>query len=189
MTKQFKQLTLTTLAAMCVLNCMAAETETIESRTADDKPNAPRWTELSGTWSTSKNKTKVADASSLVANKVSICVTNGPAPAFEIAPEKLMAGTPYKVEVTFGSSTSFAASSDLLVAVTTEGLATNTIPTNSPAFRAEGANAWTVLGTITPSTNRPKLRFTYASGTLARESRWYADTIRFTPEPVPQPAK
>src|SRR5262245_24640075 len=107
---------LTALTAMCALRCVAADAVIVESRTADDKPNAPQWIELSGTWNTSKNKTRVAEASSLVANKVSICITNLPAPAFEIAPAGLMTNTSYKVEVTFGSSASHSASADLLVA-------------------------------------------------------------------------
>jgi hypothetical protein len=181
--------TLTLLTLMCAWRCLAADTVIVESRTVDDKPNTPRWTELSGTWSTSKNKTRVADASSLMANKVSICITNDPAPAFEVAPAGLVVDTPYKVEVTFGSSTAHAASPDLMVAVATEGVATNTIPTNTAAFGPAGINTWTVLGTITPSTNCPKLRFAYLSGTLSREARWYADTIRFTPEPASKPAK
>jgi hypothetical protein len=177
----------TILLAMGVLHAAAAEAVTVESRTADEKPNVPQWTELSGTWNTSKNKTRVTEASTLVANKVSICITNVPTPAFELAPEGLVTNTAYKVEVTFGSSASHGASSDLIVAVATEGVSASTIPTNTTAFQSTGANAWTTLGTITPSTNCPKLRFTYASGTLSRESRWYADTIRFTPESTSKP--
>ena len=184
MINHLKSIAVTALTAICALRCMAADAVTVESRTADDKPNAPQWTELSGTWNTSKNKTRVADASTLVANKVSICVTNTPAPAFEIAPEGLVTNTAYKVEVTFGSSASHAASPDLIVAVVTEGVSASTIPTNTTAFQPAGISAWTTLGTITPSTNGPKLRFTYVSGTLSRESRWYADAIRFTPGPA-----
>ena len=46
---------------------------------------------------------------------------------------------------------------------------------------------------ITPSTDRPTLTFTYNSGTLSPTSRWYADSIRFTPvgagETKAKPAK
>jgi hypothetical protein len=189
MADPIKATTLTILTVMCAWRCLAADTVVVESRTADDKPNTPRWTELSGAWSTSKNKTRVADASSLMANKVSICITNHPVPAFEVAPVGLVVDTNYKVEITLGSSTAHAASPDLMVAVATEGVAASTIPTNTTAFRPAGLNTWTVLGTITPSTNSPKLRFTYLRGTLSREARWYADTIRFTPEPASKPAK
>jgi len=174
-------LALTTLVAFNTLHCCAAGTVVVESRKADGALNTPVWAEVSGKWGNSKNKTRVADSSSLVATNVSACVTNSPVPAIRISPE-LEPGTTYKVEVTFSTSGSNVASEDLLVAVAANGVSASSIPTNTPAFQGSGANAWNVLGTITPSTNRPALTFTYVSGTLSRESRWYADAIRFTPE-------
>jgi hypothetical protein len=173
--------TVVTLAAVSALNCFAANAVVVESRKADGTLNTPQWAEVSGKWGNSKNKTRVADSSSLVATNVSACVTNSPVPAIRISPE-LDPGTTYKVEVTFSTSGSNVASEDLLVAVAANGVSASSIPTNTPAFQGSGANAWNVLGTITPSTNHPALTFTYVSGTLSRESRWYADAIRFTPE-------
>jgi hypothetical protein len=173
--------TFVTLGVVSALNCFAANAVVVESRKADGTLNTPQWAEVSGKWGASKNKTRVADSSSLVATNVSACVTNSPVPAIRISPE-LEAGTTYKVEVTFSTSGSNVASEDLLVAVAVNGVSASSIPTNTPAFQGSGANAWNVLGTITPSTNRPALTFTYASGTLSRESRWYADAIRFTPD-------
>jgi hypothetical protein len=183
-----KIITITTLTAISALNCFAAGTIVVESRKADGTLNSPAWAEVSGKWGTSKNKTRVADASSLVATNVSACVTNSPVPAIKISPE-LEAGTTYKVEVTFSTSTSYAAAPDLIVAVTADGVSASTIPTNTPAFQGSGANDWNALGTITPSTKHPALTFTYVSGTLSRESRWYADAIRFTPEAAPKKAE
>jgi len=177
-----KLLTLATLTAISALHCFAAETVTIESRKADGTPNAPLWSEVSGKWGRSKNKTGVASSSALVAENVSICVTNSPEPAFKISPE-LEAGTTYKVEITFGGSSAHAASPDLIVAVSAAGVAAGTILTNTPVFQGAGADNWNSLGTITPSTNHPTLTFMYVSGTLSKESRWYADAIRFTPQP------
>jgi len=183
-----KLLTITVLAAISTVNCIAAETVVVESRKADGALNTPAWSEAGGKWGSSKNKTRGAAASSLVATNVSACVTNSPVPAFKISPE-LQTGTTYKVEVTFGSSGLNGASADLVVAVSAQGVSTSTIPTNTPAFQGSGANEWNALGTITPSTNRPTLTFTYVSGTLSRESRWYADAIRFTPQTAPKKAE
>jgi hypothetical protein len=174
--------TVLTLAAASALNCFAANAVVVESRKADGTPNSPAWTEVSGKWGASKNKTRVSDSGSLVATNISACVTNSPVPAIAVSPQ-LEAGKTYKVEVTFGTSSSYAACPDLMVAVTAVGLSANSIPTNTTAFQGAGANQWTMLGTIIPSTTSPSLTFTYASGTLSRESRWYADAIRFTPEP------
>jgi hypothetical protein len=170
-----------TLVAASALNCFAANAVVVESRKADGTHNTSQWAEVSGKWGNSKNKTRVADSSLLVATNVSACVTNSPVPAIRISPE-LEPGTTYKVEVTFSTSGLNVASEDLLVAVAANGVSASSIPTNTSAFQGSGANAWNVLGTITPSTNRPALTFTYVSGTLSRESRWYADAIRFTPE-------
>jgi hypothetical protein len=166
----------------------------VQSRKADDSLNSNVWTEVSGAWGKSKNKTRVDEADSLDAKNVSICATNKPAPAFKVSPEGLESGKSYTVEVTFGMSKGNAASTDLVVAVTATGVSACTIPTNTPAFQKPNVNAWATLGTITPNTDHPTLTFTYASGTLSPFSRWYADTIRFTPEgaavaPKAKPAK
>jgi len=171
------------------MTCLAAETILVESRKTDGTPNAPAWSELSGKWNTSKNKTRIAASSSLAATNVSICATSVPAPAFRISPVGLEAGTTYKVEVTFSTTSTHVASPDLIVAVSADGVSANTIPTNTTAFQGLGADDWNVLGTITPSTNRPTLTFTYAGGTLSWDSRWYADAIRFTPEATAKQAK
>ena len=173
------------LVALSALPCFSAETVIVESRKTDGTLNTPAWTEAGGKWGTSKNKSRIADSSSLLATNVSVCVTNSPTPSIKVVP-KLEAGTIYKVEVTFSTSSTYAASPDLIVAVSAEGLAATTIPTNSIAFQGAGADAWNLLGTITPETNSPALTFTYLSGTLSRESRWYADAIRFTPEATPK---
>jgi len=176
-------LLIATLVAIGVLPCRADDLILVESRKADGTPNAPVWMETSGKWNTSKNKSRVAD-SSLVASSVSICTTNVPVPAFRIAPTGLSMDMTYKVEVTFGTSSTHPAASDLMVAVATEGISQCTIPTNTPSFQVSGANSWIVLGTIMPVTDHPSLRFTYLSGSLSKESRWYADAIRFIPEEV-----
>ena len=97
------------------------------------------------------------------------------------------------MEVTFGKSKAQHVSADLVVAVATTGVSASTIPTNTPAFQEPNANSWTALGTITPSTAHPSLTFKYVSGTLSPTSRWYADSIRFTPAgadvPKAKPAK
>lgn len=167
------------IATIGVSPARAADSITIESRSANGTPNTPAWTEVSGKWGTSKNKSRVA--SSLVATNVSICTTNTPIPAFKISPLGLATNTTYAVEVTFGTSSTHGAAPDLTVAVSTEGISASTIPTNSTAFQASGADGWTMLGSITPSTDHPALTFTYVSGTLTKESRWYADAVRFTP--------
>jgi hypothetical protein len=188
MKSQIKFVATTMLMASSVFNGVAAETVIVESRKADGRPNAPAWAQISGKWTTSKNKTRIAAASSLVATNVSICATNFPVPGFKVSPAGLEANTTYKVEVTFCTSKTQAASPDLLVAVSAVGVSASTIPTNTPAFQGAGANAWNALGTITPSTNSPTLTFTYVSGTLSPVSRWYADAIRFTPEMAPKRA-
>ena len=180
--------TLTLFIAISAAHCFAAETIIVESRKADGTLNTPAWSEAGGKWKTSKNKTRVAASSSLVATNVSICATNIPAPGFKISPEGLQANTTYRVEATFGTSKTQSASADLIVAISVAGVSASTIPTNTPAFQASGANAWNKLGTITPSTSRPTLAFTYVSGTLSPVSRWYADAIRFTPETAPKKA-
>jgi hypothetical protein len=181
----FNLLAKATLAAISVTHCVAAETVVVESRKADGTPNTPAWSEISGKWNTSKNKTRIAASSSLIATNVSICVTNFPAPAFMVSPVGLEAGATYKVEVTFSTTSTHGAAPNLIVAVSANGIAANTIPTNTPAFQGSGADQWNVLGTTTPSTNRPALTFSYVSGTLSPVSRWYADAIRFTPEATP----
>ena len=188
MKTHIKFLTLTTLAAITALHAFAVEPVIVESRKADSTLNTPAWSELSGKWKPSKNKSRIAAESSLVATNVSICATNFPVPAFKISPVGLEAGTTYKIEVTFCTSKTQAASPDIVVAVAADGVSVSTIPTNTPAFQGAGANEWNTLGTITTSTNCPTLTFTYASGTLSPVSRWYADAIRFTPEPAPKKA-
>ncbi len=163
-------------------HCSAADVVIVESRKADGTPNAPLWVEVSGNWGTSKNKSRVFSSASLVATNVSIARTNDPVPAFKVTP-KLQAGTRYTVEATFSTTSTHVASPDLVVSVMAEGVSASTIPTNTTAFQGTGADTWNLLGTITPSTNSPSLTFTYASGTLSSTSRWYADAIRFTPEP------
>lgn len=189
MKSQLKVLTLTTLASVVTTLCFAAETVTVESRKTDGTPNTPAWTEVSGKWKPSKNKTKLATESSLVATNVSIIAVSTPAPAFKISPAGLETNTSYKVEVTFNTSKTQPASADLIVGVKADGVIANTISTNTPAFQGSGANAWTLLGNITPSTTNPTLTFTYVSGTLSTNSRWYADALRFTPEPAVKKAE
>ena len=179
---RLKLLTLAMLTAISAAHGFAAETVVVESRKADGTINTPAWSELGGKWKPSKNKTRIAAASSLVATNVSICATNFPVPGFKVSPAGLEANTTYKVEVTFCTSKTQAASPDLMVAVSADGVSASTIPTNTAAFQGAGANQWNVLGTITPSTNSSTLTFTYVSGTLSPVSRWYADAVRFTPE-------
>jgi hypothetical protein len=174
-------LTIATLTAVSALHCIAAEPIIVESRKADGNLNTPAWSEISGKWKPSKNKTRVAAASSLVATNVSICATNIPVPAFRISPAGLEMGIAYKVDVTFSTSKTQAAAPDLLVAISADGVSSSTLATNTAAFQGAGADQWNSLGTITPSTNRPTLTFSYVSGTLSPVSRWYADAIRFTP--------
>lgn len=182
MKTHYKFLTLATITAISAMHCFAADTVIIESRKADGTPNTPAWSDVSGKWTPSKNKSRISRTTTLVATNVSVCATNVPAPAFKVTPTGLEAGTTYKVEVTFSTTATHVASPDLIVAVVAGGVSASTIPTNTPAFQGSGADEWTVLGTITPATNSPTLTFTYVSGTLSKESRWYADTIRFTPE-------
>jgi hypothetical protein len=174
-------LSLVALSLVGVARTFAADIVVVESRNVNGTVNTNTWKEVSGTWNKSKNKTRVSDATSLVAKSVSIAETNNPAPAFKIAPEGLESGKTYRVEVTFGTSSAQHASADLVVAVAVTGVSANTIPTNTPAFQEPNASSWTTLGTITPSTDHPTLTFTYVSGKLSPTSRWYADTIRFTP--------
>jgi hypothetical protein len=175
-------LTLVTLGLATAAHTFATDTVVVESRKADDSVNSNAWKEVSGTWSKSKNKTRVDDVTIFAGKNVSICATNIPAPAFKVAPEGLESGKNYRVDVTFGTSKGNHASADLVVAVATTGVSASTIPTTTEAFQEPNANSWTTLGMITPSTDHPTLTFTYKSGTLAPASRWYADAIRFTPE-------
>jgi hypothetical protein len=185
----FKFLALTVLAAISSASALASDTVIVESRKADGTPNAPAWTEISGKWTTSKNKSRISRTMSLTATNVSVSLTNLPVPAFKVTPAGLKSGVTYKVEVTFSTSGSYVAAPDLQVAVAATGVSASTIPTNTPAFQGSGADEWNVLGTITPATDSLTLTFTYAGGTLSKESRWYADTIRFTPEPTAKPAE
>ncbi|MGA2241275.1 MAG: hypothetical protein ABSH11_04480 [Verrucomicrobiota bacterium] len=180
-------LTLVTLALASAVHTFAADIVVVESRTADGSINSNAWKEVSGTWGKSKNKTRVSDAVSLVGRSVSIAATNIPAPAFKVAPEGLESGKTYRVDVTFGTSSAQHASADLVVAVAATGVSANTIPTNTPVFQEPNANSWNTLGMITTSTDHPTLTFTYVSGTLSPISRWYADSIRFTPEGAAEP--
>jgi hypothetical protein len=178
---QIKIVAATVLVASGVFRSVAADTVIVESRKADGALNTPAWTEVSGKWTTSKNKSRVSRTMSLTATNVSVCGTNVPAPAFKVTPTGLVVGTAYKVEVTFSTTATHVASPDLVVAVAATGVSAIMIPTNTPAFQGSGADSWLVLGTITPATNAPTLTFTYVSGTLSKESRWYADAFRFTP--------
>jgi hypothetical protein len=178
---QINVLTLTAVLAFSSLASRAADPVIVESRKADGTLNTPAWTEASGKWNTSKNKSRVASWSSLVATNISICTTNVPVPAFKIAPAGLLTNTTYKVEVTFSTTSTHVAAPDLEVAVATEGVVASTIPPKTSALQGAGADTWVTLGTITPTTSSPSLTFTYVSGTLTKESRWYADAIRFTP--------
>ena len=175
-----KLLGLTSLIAFGTFHCLAADTVIIESRKVDNSPNAPVWSPVSGKWTESKNKSRISRTTALTATNVSVCATNFPVPAFRVSPSGLQAGATYQVEVTFSTTSTHVASPDLVVAVVAEGISANTIPTNTPAFQGSGADSWNVLGTITPTNSSPTLTFTYVSGTLAKESRWYADAIRFT---------
>jgi hypothetical protein len=155
----------------------------VESRKPDGSLNTPAWTEISGKWTPSKNKSRIAKReSSLTATNVSVVQTNVPVPAFKVTPTGLESGATYKVDLTFSTTQSFVAAPDLIVAVSTSGVAASTIPTNTPAFQGAGADEWNALGTITPATNSPTLKFTFVSGALAKGSRWHADAIRFTKE-------
>jgi hypothetical protein len=187
---QINLLTLITILAFSSLTGWAADPVIVESRKADGTPNSPVWTEVSGKWNTSKNKSRVASASGLVATNISICTTNVPVPALKIAPVGLLTNTTYKVEVTFSTTSTHVAAPDLEVAVATEGVAASTIPAKTSALQGAGADTWVNLGTITPATSSTSLTFTYVSGTLTKESRWYADAIRFTPvSPAGETAK
>jgi hypothetical protein len=186
MKKHLKSFAVATVATIGAWHCFAADSVLVESRKADGLINAPLWQEVSGKWTASKNKSRISRTTSLSATNVSVCATNVPAPAFKVSPSGLEAGTTYKVEVTFSTTSSHVAAPDLKVAVSAIGLAASTIPTNTLAFQGSGADEWNVLGTITPATNSPTLTFTYLSGTLSKESRWYADAIRFTRQSSPQ---
>ena len=177
---RFKFLTLMALMALSACGCLATDTILIESCKADNSPNAPVWSPVSGKWTISKNKSRISRTLTLAATNVSVCTTNLPVPAFKVAPIGLEAGATYQVEVTFSTTATHVASPDLIVAVAAAGVSSSTIPTNTPAFQGSGADSWNALGTITLATNSPTLTFTYVSGTLSKESRWYADTIRFT---------
>lgn len=170
------------IVAAGALNGTAADSVVVQSRKPDGTLNTPAWSEIGGKWNSSKNKTRVPDSGSLIATNVSVAFTNSPVPAFRVMPSGLEPGARYNVEVTFGSTASHAASSDLVVAVRAEGVSANTIPPQTKAFQQPGSDQWNLLGTITPSTNSPALTFTYVGGALSRESRWYADTVRFTRE-------
>lgn len=184
--KSLPTILLTTLGAFCGF---ASDTVIVESRKADGTLNTPAWVEVSGKWTTSKNKSRISRTTSLTATNVSVSLTNLPVPAFKVTPSGLEAGATYKVEVTFSTSGSYVAAPDLRVAVAATGVSASTIPTNTPAFQGSGADDWNVLGTITPSTNSPALTFTYSDGTLTKESRWYADAIRFTRVETPKPTQ
>jgi hypothetical protein len=174
-------LTVTTILAFGSLSGRTAEAVIVESRKADGTPNTPAWTEVSGKWTTSKNKSRVSRTTTLLATNVSASATNVPAPAFKVALVGLLTNTAYQVEVTFSTTSTHVAAPDLEVAVTTEGIAVSTIPAKTSALQGAGADTWVTLGTITPATSSPTLTFTYVSGTLTKESRWYADAFRFTP--------
>lgn len=182
-----KYLSIVLLATISTGSCLATDAVIVESRKADGAANTPAWMELSGKWTLSKNKSRVAKRdASLTATNVVVCQTNIPASAFKVTPSGLEAGAIYKVEVTYSTTQSFVAAPDLVVAVAASGVSASTIPTNTPAFQGTGADDWTTLGTITPSTNSPALTFTYVSGTLTKGSRWYADAIRFTKQTTPK---
>jgi hypothetical protein len=178
-----RSLGLLTLNAFCLAGFVRAETILVESRKADNTTNTPAWTILSGNWGRSKNKSKMPDAG-FSATNVFVCVSTNPTPAFRVTPPGIKVGTTYKVEVTAGTSGSQPASSDLVVAIRTAGVANSTIPATTTAFQEASANQWTALGNITPTTNQPTLTFTYVSGTLSTNppSRWYADSVRFVAE-------
>jgi len=175
-----KFLAVVVLTTCSALHAVAADPVIIESRKVDGTLNTPAWTEVSGKWTTSKNKSRVSRTTTLVATNVSACATNLPVPAFRVSPAGLEVGATYQVEVTFSTTASHVAAPNLVVAVSTTGLAASTLPTNTPALGGSGADSWNILGTITPVTDAPALTFTYVSGTLSKESRWYADAIRFT---------
>jgi hypothetical protein len=183
-----KFLTLVTITAINTLPCFAADPLIVESRKADGTLNTSVWTETGGKWTASKNKSRISRTTTLIATNVSACATNVPVPGFKVSPPGLEAGATYQVEVTFSTSSTHVASPDLVVAVAADGVSASTIPTNTPALQGAGADSWNVLGTITPATNSPTLTFTYVSGTLSKQSRWYADAVRFTPVAPPKTA-
>jgi hypothetical protein len=172
------------LCAVCAAGSAVAQTVLVESRKADGSANSPAWTELSGTWGKSKNKSKAESAPELAATNSAVCTATNPAPAFKLAPEGLKAGTAYEVEVTFGTSGSQPESEDLVVAVSATGVTQSTLPATTTAFQNANAHKWTALGRITPATDAPTLTFKYVSGTLSKTppARWYADAVRFVPE-------
>lgn len=165
-------------AALLLAGFVHAETVVVESRGAGDTAS-PDWVSVSGTWGKSKNKSRVGDGG-FAATNVFSCTAASPAPAFKISPA-LKSGVTYKVDVTFGTSKTQRASSNLVVTVMTEGVTNSTIPATTTAFQEANANSWTTLGEITATTGKPSLTFTYASGTLSTNppSRWYADAVRF----------
>lgn len=182
--RQIHVLLLTAAFAFSPLAGPSAETVIVESRKPDGSPHSPAWTEVSGKWNTSKNKSRVASASGLVATNISICTTNYPIPAFKISPVGLVTNTTYKVEATFSTTSTHVAAPDLEVAIAVTGVASNSLPEKTAALQGAGADSWVTLGTITPATTSPTLTFTYVRGTLTKESRWYADAFRFTPVPT-----
>jgi hypothetical protein len=168
------------LNVLCLAGLVRAETIVVESRTAADAAN-PAWSNVSGKWGKSKNKSKADDADFSATNVFS-CTASSPVPAFKVSPPDIKAGKTYKLDVTFGTSKTQHASSDLVVAVSATGVTNSTIPATTPAFQEANANAWTLLGSFTAVTDKPTFTFTYASGTLSTNppSRWYADALRFT---------
>ena len=110
--------------------------------------------------------------------------TAGTSPWFQVSPT-LTNGNIYSVEITHGGNGSFAASANLVMNIAlTNGIG---LPASTTVFDRTVSNAWEVVGTLilNAGTNKPIVRFTYASGTLANTSRLYADAVRFVPTNLP----
>ena len=184
------------LTIMCVLGLTLparAETIIVESKLPDGADN-PAWKTVSGKWGRSKNKSKQSEVT-LNATNVASCVTASPAPSFTISPE-LKAGATYTLDVTFGTSKTQPASSDLVVSVKAEGVSESSMPETTTAFQDANANTWTTVGKFKADTGKPSITFTYVSGALGTNppARWYADAVRFVPasggaQPKTKPAE
>ena len=90
----------------------------------------------------------------------------------------------YKVFVTKGRADD--SSPNIIANMTTTGGAladaNGTAQTIVPTTAFQGSNSvdcWTLVGTIANNTNRPDLYFTYASGTISTNARWYMDAVDF----------
>ena len=90
----------------------------------------------------------------------------------------------YKIFITKGRATD--CSPDIIVSVATtdgalsdaSGAPLTTVPTT--AFQATNSvDSWTLVGYLASNTNHPAVFFTYASGTLGANARFYMDAVEF----------